>query len=117
MNKAALIGFIPLLAALVVIFWLDPRTPHYRSSYDPQAGDASIARWFEHLNEWPRAPRYGFFEFDADTGRTRPVGKPEFAQKYAFGKYRYALVRGDSVLTVRCEGHTQSRVVLEPVRR
>jgi hypothetical protein len=35
----------------------------------------------------------------------------------ARGKYRYALVRGDSVVTVRCEGSTQSRVVLEPVRR
>ncbi|MCC6649709.1 MAG: hypothetical protein IT348_01015, partial [Candidatus Eisenbacteria bacterium] len=35
----------------------------------------------------------------------------------ARGKYRYALVRGDSVVTVRCEGHTQTRVVLEPARR
>lgn len=91
MNKAALISFIPLLAALVVVFWLDPRTPQYRSSYDPAAADSSIANWFSHLNEWPRAPRYDFFDFDAATGRTRPVGKPEFAQKYAFGKYRYAL--------------------------
>ena len=33
------------------------------------------------------------------------------------GRYRYALVRGDSVLTVRCDGHTQQRVVLEPVKR
>ena len=33
------------------------------------------------------------------------------------GRYRYALVRGDSVLTVRCDGHTQQRIVLEPVKR
>lgn len=35
----------------------------------------------------------------------------------ARGKYRYALVRGDSVVTVRCVGSTQTRVVLEPVKR
>lgn len=33
------------------------------------------------------------------------------------GRYRYALVRGDSVLTVHCDGHTQQRIVLEPVKR
>lgn len=90
MNKAAL-GLLPLLAALAVILWLDPRTPHYRSTYDPQAAPDAVARWFQHLNDWPRAPRYEFFRFDAGTGRTTPVGKPEFAASYAFGKYRYGL--------------------------
>lgn len=45
-----------------------------------------------------------------------PCGEYRLIVK-ARGKYRYALVRGDSVLTLRCDGHTQSRVVLEPVRR
>lgn len=90
MNKAAL-GLLPLLAALAVIVWIDPRTPQYRSSYDPQASHDSVARWFGHLNEWPRAPRYDFFAFDAATGRTKPVGEPEFSAHYVFGKYRYGL--------------------------
>ncbi|MFN8586825.1 MAG: hypothetical protein U0704_03410 [Candidatus Eisenbacteria bacterium] len=33
------------------------------------------------------------------------------------GRLRYSLVRGDSVLVLRCDGHTQQRVVLTPLGR
>lgn len=33
------------------------------------------------------------------------------------GKLRYSLVRGDSVIVLRCDGHTQQRVVLTPLGR
>ncbi len=98
MNKAALAGFLVLLGVLVAVFWLDPRTPHYRSSYDPLVRDTS--RWFLHLNDWPRLPRYDFFAPDANSGRTKPVGKPDFAQHYVFGKFRYGLdvqIRGERI--------------------
>ena len=98
MNKAALAGFGLLLGVLVAVFWLDPRTPHYRSTYDPLVRDPS--RWFVHLNDWPRLPRYDYFLPDASTGRTKAVGKPDFERHYVFGKFRYGLdvqIRGERI--------------------
>ncbi|GIK53831.1 MAG: hypothetical protein BroJett014_28040 [Planctomycetota bacterium] len=104
MNKAATIGFFALLPLLALVIWLDPRVPHYHSSYDP-IDYARLAEWSAHLRAWPRAPRYDFFAFDAQTGATRPsetssLGPPDWHQRYAFGRFRYALdvqVRGNRI--------------------
>lgn len=105
MNKLGVIFFLPLLALLAYVAWIDPRVPHYHSVYDPSESSAQIARWYEHLRVWPKSPRFDFFQYDAQTGATKPaeksqLGPPDWARRYLFGKFGYTVdvqVRGSRI--------------------
>ncbi|MBZ0137716.1 MAG: hypothetical protein K8I27_15225 [Planctomycetes bacterium] len=85
---------IVLLALLLVVVALDPRTPAYRSSYDPQASAREVAQWAEDIKAWPRSPTWEKFR------QPETVSEPDFEGSYIFGKYDYRVdvqIRGDHI--------------------
>jgi hypothetical protein len=94
-KRIHLIVFAALVAGLGIVAWFDPRHPTYRSQYDPADTRERVARWYADLREWPRAPRWDFFEYDSATGLTREapgkLEKADWSRHYVFGRFRYNL--------------------------
>jgi hypothetical protein len=83
-----------LLILLLVVIALDPRTPAYLSTYDPQASARDVARWAEDVKAWPRSPTWEKFR------QPEKFDQPDFAASYVFGKYDYRVdvqIRGDRI--------------------
>lgn len=95
-SKVQFLLLAALLALLGLVLVLDPRTPAYRSQYDPDATRQELARWFRDLQDVDSAPRWDWF----DTPHDSPLGAPDFTGRYQFGRQRYRLdiqIRGDQI--------------------
>lgn len=91
-----------LVAALVVVLFLDPRTDLYLSSYSKRATETEIAKWKADFKDWKYAPTWDRFNMSPDAKPTvDPLGPPDFEGHYVFGKYNYDVlvqIRGSHLL-------------------
>ncbi|MCC6574113.1 MAG: hypothetical protein IT462_09995 [Planctomycetes bacterium] len=94
MPRTVAIIVATFILALGAVFWLDPRTPSYRSRYADSATRDILAGWQRDLRGWPAAPRYRRFDALVAREQARPAPPqqwpaPEFAGSYEFGKFLY----------------------------
>ncbi len=95
MKHVPMIVISLLTGLLVLTLLLDPRVDHYDSTYDPQATKAEIDRWFADLRDFRKSPTYARFGHNPPED---PLGKPDFAATYVFGKFAYEVqlqIRGN----------------------
>ena len=88
---------IGLLILLLGVIAIDPRVPAYLSTYDERAPEYEVKRWQQDIKRWREAPTWQRFSEDPPAD---PLGKPDFAASYIFGKYDYRVdvqIRGKTL--------------------